>query len=171
MNQSKFQFITTGFNFRPMEIQAAIGLEQLKDLDTFVTKRRKIALSVKNALKGSVLEVIDGGTLDNNNGIELSHSWMLIAIKINLEMSQYLRDLIDSMLEEFEIESRPVLTGNFLNQPAIMKMSNFPPGNRFPVADLVSTNYFMVGAHHDLSEPQINYLCAKLRIIADCLIS
>ena len=153
-----------------MEIQAAIGLEQLKDLNSFVLKRRKIALSVKKALYGSVFEVIDGGTLKNSDQ-ESMHSWMLIAIRINLEMSGDLRDLIDSKLEEFGIESRPVLTGNFLNQPALAKLSNYPPGSQFPVAELISTNYFMVGAHHDLTESQIDYLCAKLRIIAECLTS
>jgi len=170
INQSKFQFITTGFNIRPMEIQAAIGLEQLKDLNSFVLKRRKIALSVKKALYGSVFEVIDGGTFKNSDQ-ESIHSWMLIAIRINLEMTGDLRDLIDSKLEEFGIESRPVLTGNFLNQPALAKLSNYPPGSQFPAAELISTNYFMVGAHHDLTESQIDYLCAKLRIIAECLTS
>jgi CDP-6-deoxy-D-xylo-4-hexulose-3-dehydrase len=170
INQSKFQFITTGFNIRPMEIQAAIGLEQLKDLNSFIINRRKIAKSVKKALYGSVFEVIDGDTL-NNPDLESTHSWMLIAIKINLKMTSNLRDLIDLKLEEFGIESRPVLTGNFLNQPAVVNFSNFPPGNQFPSAELISTNYFMVGAHHDLTESQINYLCSKLRVIADILVS
>jgi CDP-6-deoxy-D-xylo-4-hexulose-3-dehydrase len=170
INQSKFQFITTGFNIRPMEIQAAIGLEQLKDLNSFIIKRRRIASSLKKALYGSIFEVIDGDTL-NNPDLESVHSWMLIAIKINLEMTGNLRDLIDSKLEEFGIESRPVLTGNFLNQPAVVKLSNYPPGIQFPTAELISTNYFMVGAHHDLTEFQIEYLCSKLRFIADCLIS
>jgi CDP-6-deoxy-D-xylo-4-hexulose-3-dehydrase len=32
-NDSKFLFVTSGFNVRPMEIQAAIGLSQLKDIE------------------------------------------------------------------------------------------------------------------------------------------
>jgi dTDP-4-amino-4,6-dideoxygalactose transaminase len=73
------------------------------------------------------------------------------------------------MLEKFEIESRPVLTGNFLNQPAIKKFENFPDASNFPVAQSVSDNYFMVGSHHDLTDDQVNYLCSKLKLISESI--
>ena len=40
---SSFEFIYPGYNVRPTEIQAAIGLEQLKKLPEFVNERRKNA--------------------------------------------------------------------------------------------------------------------------------
>ena len=39
----RFLFVTTGFNVRPREINAAIGLEQIKRLDGFNPRRREIA--------------------------------------------------------------------------------------------------------------------------------
>lgn len=167
-NQSKFQFITTGYNIRPMEIQAAIGIEQLKELDNFVVRRRHIAKSVYHALEDSNLQVIDAGTFETRES-EQHHSWMLIPIRIRKELTEGSRRLIDEMLEKFEIESRPVLTGNFLNQPAMKKFENFPDASNFPVAQSVSNNYFMVGSHHDLTDDQVKYLCAKLKIIAESL--
>ena len=167
-NQSKFQFITTGYNIRPMEIQAAIGIEQLKELDNFVLRRRHIAKSVYHALENSNFQVIDAGTFDGDE-TQQHHSWMLIPIRIKKELTERNRRLIDELLENFEIESRPVLTGNFLNQPAIKRFENFPNASNFPVAQLVSNNYFMVGCHHDLSEDQVKYLCSKLRIIAESI--
>ena len=167
-NQSKFQFITTGYNIRPMEIQAAIGIEQLKDLDSFVLRRRYIAKLVKDSLEKTVFEVIDGGTL-NNKETENHHSWMLIPIRVNKILTHPKRIQIDELLEKFEIESRPVLTGNFLNQPAMMKLKNIPAASNFPCAQSVSDNYFMVGAHHDLTDEQIDYLCAKLKLIAESI--
>jgi CDP-4-dehydro-6-deoxyglucose reductase, E1 len=167
-NQSKFQFITTGYNIRPMEIQAAIGIEQLKELDNFVLRRRHIAKSVYHALEASNLQVIDAGTFETRES-EQHHSWMLIPIRIRKELTEGSRRLIDEMLEKFEIESRPVLTGNFLNQPAMKKFENFPDASNFPVAQSVSNNYFMVGSHHDLTDDQVKYLCAKLKIIAESL--
>lgn len=164
-NQLKFQFITTGFNIRPMEIQAAIGLEQLKDLTSFVNKRRDIAKAVKNSLKNTVFRVVDADTLGNTES-ESNHSWMLIPIKINSIMTTKHRELLDSMLEEMEIESRPVLTGNFLRQPAIRHLINAPQPNTFKNAELISTNYFMVGCHQDLSTDQISYLGKSLNKIA-----
>lgn len=166
INHSKFQFITTGYNVRPMEIQAAIGVEQLKSLDDFVLRRRNIAKSVKKALEGSVFEVLDCGTLQSEK-LESSHSWMLICIRINKTLEPSDRIRIEQGLENFEIESRPVLTGNFLNQPAISRLENMPKGEDFPNAELISKNYFMVGAHHDLTDLQIDHLGTSLRTIAN----
>ena len=53
INQSKFLFVTTGFNIRPTEVQAAIGIEQLKDLDLFVARRRLIAKEIKKHLENT----------------------------------------------------------------------------------------------------------------------
>jgi len=94
---------------------------------------------------------------------------MLIPIRIKKDLTESSRRLIDEMLEKFGIESRPVLTANFLNQPAIKKFENFPDASNFPVAQSVSNNYFMVGSHHDLSDKQVNYLCSKLKIIAESI--
>jgi len=38
---AKFLFVSTGYNIRPMEIQAAIGINQIKDIDTEKKKNRK----------------------------------------------------------------------------------------------------------------------------------
>jgi CDP-6-deoxy-D-xylo-4-hexulose-3-dehydrase len=166
-NHLKFQFVSTGYNIRPMEIQAAIGIEQLKDLNQFVEKRRSTARAVRDFLVGTDFEVVDGGTLDSSNSD--AHSWMLIPIRIKRAIDANSRKLIDSLLEKYEIESRPVLTGNFLNQPVMRNFSNFPKGYEFPVAEAISRNYFMVGAHPDLSESQIDYLKNSLRTIAKSL--
>ena len=42
-NDPRFLFLTTGFNVRPTEINAAIGLEQLKKLPAFNESRRETA--------------------------------------------------------------------------------------------------------------------------------
>ena len=167
-NQSKFQFITTGYNIRPMEVQAAIGIEQLKDLDSFINRRRLIANSVKTSLQDTILEVIDGGALRNGES-EKFHSWMLIPIRINKKITNSQRELLDSLLDEFGIESRPVLTGNFLRQPAMLKFKNMPNPIDFPESEFVSSNCFMVGSHHDLTDSQISYMCESLKIIASKL--
>jgi len=164
-NQLKFQFITTGYNLRPMEIQAAIGIEQLRDLDDFVIKRRNIARYIKSLLDDTIFEVIDGGTL-NKIELENAHSWMFICIRINKPITNEFRKKLDDLLEKHEIESRPVLTGNFLDQPVMHRMLGTPKPLEFPVAQSVSTNYFMVSSHHDLTRQQIEYLGESLRTIS-----
>jgi hypothetical protein len=63
-----------------------------------------------------------------------------------------------------EIETRPVLTGNFLSQPAIQRITRHAVDpNSFKVAAEITESAFLVGAHHDLSEEQIAFLCNSLR--------
>jgi CDP-6-deoxy-D-xylo-4-hexulose-3-dehydrase len=167
-NQNKFQFITTGYNIRPMEIQAAIGIEQLKDLDKFVQKRREVAREVREILIGTCFDVVDGGTF-NSHETEEQHSWMLLCIRVNKELNPTERAKIESQLETFGIESRPVLTGNFLNQRAMKRIPGMPHGSEFPIAEEISRKCFMVGSHHDLAKEQISYLGKSLRTIAESL--
>jgi len=68
------------------------------------------------------------------------------------------------MLEKHEIETRPVLTGNFLAQPAIQRITRYAIESRnFKVAQDITDKAFLVGAHHDLSEDQIDFLCKILK--------
>ena len=165
INQGKFQFISTGYNVRPMEIQAAVGIEQLKDLDQFIIRRRMIAKHICSQLKGTAFRVIDCESfLDADT--ELSHSWMLICIRVMKNLTPTDTIKIEKLLEEYEIEARPVLTGNFLRQPAMKLLQDMPDGSLFPNSELIARNYFMVGAHHDLTDDQISYLSESLKHIA-----
>lgn len=47
----RFLFFTSGYNVRPMELQAAIGMVQLKKLDFFLEKRGEVALNVNKILR------------------------------------------------------------------------------------------------------------------------
>jgi dTDP-4-amino-4,6-dideoxygalactose transaminase len=65
------------------------------------------------------------------------------------------------------IETRPVLTGNFLAQPSLVNLGNhFPHPSEFVNASKISESAFMVGAHHDFTSEQIDYLAKSLKQIA-----
>lgn len=158
---SKFLFVTTGYNIRPMEIQASIGVQQLQDLDNFISKRRKIAHHVNEALGNTQLCIIDGGVLESEN--QENHSWMLIPIRILGEDAAQRRKKILANLQSMEIETRPVLTGNFLAQPSMNRIQgDHPPASDFTVASEITETCFLVGAHHDLTEEQSQYLAESL---------
>jgi CDP-6-deoxy-D-xylo-4-hexulose-3-dehydrase len=163
---SKFLFVTTGFNIRPMEIQAAIGVSQIVDIDKFIAKRRLIAKKVRESLQGTRLSLIDGGCLSGQVE-ESAHSWMLLALRIESHEADSWRGLILEKLNKLEIETRPILTGNFLEQPAIRRIrKDLPPASDFEIATKISRSGFMVGAHHDFTRDQIEFLAQSLRSIA-----
>lgn len=160
---AKFLFVTTGYNIRPMEIQAAIGINQIKDIDSFVHKRREIATKVINAVTETQIEVIGFDTQFPTYEPE-ENSWMLIPLRVKGDNPASKKRLILEALEGFGVETRPVLTGNFLAQPAMNRIDgNHSPASDFPVATDVTETCFLVGAHHDLTEEQVDHLCYSLK--------
>jgi len=165
-NDSKFLFVSTGYNVRPLEIEAVIGSSQIKDLDNFVEKRRNIARKVYGALVNTPLKIIGAETLIGSLSAR-QHSWMLIPIYVTGENALKRKQMIVKELNQFGIETRPVLTGNFLSQPAIKRITRYAiDSSSFKIAQEITENAFLVGAHHDLSTEQIHYLCDKLKLVS-----
>ena len=165
-NDSKFLFVSTGYNVRPMEIQATIGSLQIEDIDEFVARRRLIATEVSKAIKGTELTLIGAETL-SNPALTRSNSWMLLPLQVTGANHSERKIKIVEALEKAGIETRPVLTGNFLSQPAIQRITrNSVDPEQFTSANFIASSSFLVGAHHDLSDEQIEFLCKTLRTIA-----
>jgi CDP-6-deoxy-D-xylo-4-hexulose-3-dehydrase len=116
-------------------------------------------------LENTKFNIVDAGTLEDQQ-MEKCHSWMLLAIKVLDDLSEEKRFQLKSLLDQYSIDSRPVLTGNFLTQPAVKNLEGMPKAHNFPGAELVSKNYFMVGCHQDLSDSQVEYLGESLKSIA-----
>ena len=164
-NDSKFLFVSTGYNVRPMEIQAAIGSAQVDEINDFVKKRRGIATRVVNAIANSSLSVIGEETLTDDLLFN-AHSWMLIPIRVHGSNAEGRKKIILKELEKREVETRPVLTGNFLAQPAIQRITrNSLNPDSYTCATTISNTTFLIGAHQDLSEEQVDYLCEVLSVV------
>jgi CDP-4-dehydro-6-deoxyglucose reductase, E1 len=165
-NDAKFLFVSTGYNVRPMEIQAAIGISQIRDIDVFIDKRRAIASAVNAAIDGSCIELIGADNL-NKGSDQRGHSWMLLPLRIKGPKAAEIKKAVVNALEILEIETRPVLTGNFLAQPAMKTIGlNSQKPQDFPVATVITETAFLVGAHHDLTLDQISFLCNALKNVA-----
>jgi len=160
---SKFLFVSTGFNVRPMEIQAAMGISQIRDIDLFVGKRREIATLVANAVQGSKLRLVDSDFVEDKNKAS-GHSWMLLPLQIisdekNLLQLNQIKNKFIKKFADCEIETRPALTGNFLAQPGLQRiMKHRQQPADFPNANYFSSTTFLVGCHHDFSSNEIRYL-------------
>lgn len=164
---AKFLFITSGFNTRPMEIQAAIGCSQIKDIDFFISRREKIAKYVDGKLKNTGYQVIGADVFENQSN-KPKHSWMFIPIQAVGKEPKKMKIKLLNHFENNEIETRPVLTGNFLDQPAMKRIYKESPDPRnFPVADNVSNTTFLIGAHHDLSDLQVEFVGEKITEIVN----
>jgi dTDP-4-amino-4,6-dideoxygalactose transaminase len=143
--KSNFTFYTPGFNLRPLEMSGRIGLEQLKKLDNFINYRRLNANFLKSKMKS-----ISGIRLQeqDENG-----SWMAFAFVLE-SSDQRLRNIIVEELASLEIETRPIVTGNFVNQPVISSIKDKVTFiKNYDNAQYVDDYGFMVANHgRDLSK-------------------
>ena len=156
---AKFLFITTGYNVRPTEIQAAIGLNQITSIDSYIAKRRSLAQKAHLASMDSPIRLMGSEYLDLASSD--SHSWMMLPFAV--KDSRVTKHQVQEHLEDLGVETRPVLTGNFLKQPAMTALDDLDLSGDFTNTNWVSDNCFLVGAHHDYSEDQIDYLMKVLR--------
>lgn len=122
-----------------------------------------IAQAVGNAVAGTCIESIGAENLEQGSD-QNGHSWMILPLRVVGPNAAQIKKKIVKSLENLEIETRPVLTGNFLAQPAMKTIShNSQKREDFPVATMIRETAFMVGAHYDLTIEQIQFLCDALK--------
>lgn len=148
-----FNFIMPGFNVRPLEIEAATGIEQLKKLDQFVEQRRKNAELFKK-------RIADETSFLTQQEIGVS-SWFGFAI-ILPESLKGRRDVVISALRDAEIEVRPIVAGNFVRQKAL-KYLDYSISGDLKNANYIHDNGFFVGNHSIQMEENINLLIDTLK--------
>jgi CDP-6-deoxy-D-xylo-4-hexulose-3-dehydrase len=163
----EFLFVTSGYNFRPMEFQGAIGKMQLRKLSNFIDVRTKNAETIIKRLVGSSFQVLGtDSSLSNitksqgaDNNLPVSNSWMAIPL-LNLNPAVSTSQ-IHARLNANGIQSRPLLAGDFLNQPA-GKHSSIKSFGPLDNSMQLYSNSIMLGNHHAYSQSQISHLCDVL---------
>lgn len=143
-----FQFIMPGYNIRPLEMEAAIGYEQLKKLDKFIKIRRENAEIFKSMMYKSPFLMIQSET-----GVS---SWFGFAIILQPIIAGN-RDEYIYALNKAGIEVRPIVAGNFARQPAF-KYMNASIYDKLINADYIHYNGFFVGNHSIQMEEQLELL-------------
>jgi len=148
-----FRFVLPGYNLRPLEIEAAIGLIQLKKLGNFIEKRRENAAYFLDKVK-------DTPGIRIQTEFEKS-SWFGFSIVLEGHLEGHRSKLL-SVLADSGIQTRPIVAGNFTKNP-VMKHLNHAPLESFPAADWVHDNGFFVGNHHYKISGPIENLAEILR--------
>jgi CDP-6-deoxy-D-xylo-4-hexulose-3-dehydrase len=147
-----FRFVLPGYNLRPLEIEAAIGKEQLKKLDSFVTARRENADYFLNVISD---------LCDFRPQKEVGESsWFGFSLVLQGKLKGHRSELI-TLLDSAGIESRPIVTGNFTRNPVI-KHLDCAPIPSLPVADDIHDNGLFVGNHHFNLTKEIDLLAKVL---------
>jgi CDP-6-deoxy-D-xylo-4-hexulose-3-dehydrase len=71
-------------------------------------------------------------------------------------------------MEERDIQTRPVFTGNVLRQPAMANVRHRAAPEGYPMADDVMRGGILLACHHGLDDAQIDHMHRSFRSFADC---
>ena len=153
---AKFVFQMAGYNLEGSEIGAAFGLAQLEKLKNNIQIRQKNFKRQCDYFKKypSFFE----------NPVEKSNSntaWLAFPILIK-ENSKFTRRDIQIYLENREIQTRVVFTGNIMRQP-MMKSANFKTNSKgYRNADSVMERAFLLPLHHGMTDGMFDRLHATI---------
>ncbi len=133
-----YRFVLPGYNVRPLEIEAAIGREQIKKLPGFTAQRRK-NLALFQKLFGSD----DRFIIQRENGKSSAFSFTII---LN-PAKQIDRNAVFAALRDADIGYRIITGGNFLRHDVIKYYDYDVVGGAVPNADIAHDHGFFVGNH------------------------
>ncbi|HUW15260.1 MAG TPA: DegT/DnrJ/EryC1/StrS family aminotransferase [Anaerolineae bacterium] len=140
----RYTFINWGFNFRPTEVQAGFGLQQLRKLPLYNARRA--------ALAARFFAFIDSSPFLSRPEVHPAArpSWFALPVVVKSD-APFSRNDITTYLESQGVETRPIVTGNFARQPVADLFTETFEGT-YPGGDAIHSRGFYLGlspAHDD----------------------
>jgi CDP-6-deoxy-D-xylo-4-hexulose-3-dehydrase len=139
---SLYTFYYNGFNFRSTDLQAYIGLQQLKKVDAYCDIRNQNYKLYHFNIKNSIWKP----TLSDTNFIS-NFAWPIISEK---------RDFIIANLRKNDVECRPLICGSMGRQPFYIKNKG---EYKLTNADIVHKNGMYVPNHQDMTVDEVIKIC------------
>ena len=150
----KYVYSHIGYNLKVTDMQAAIGVEQLKKLSKFIKARKSNFSFLKRRLikykKYLILPTSTEGS---------SPSWFGFPILVK-GRSPFTRNDIVHYLEQNKIATRMLFGGNLIKQPAYMH-TKYKVSGSLNNTDLVMNNLFWIGVYPGLTKEMLNYVCEQ----------
>ena len=112
----RFIFYNSGFNLRSTDIAASIGFSQFKDLNSFIRLRSENRKNIIDKINKN--KKVKGNFFILKENKNVKASWFGIPIILSKKLN---RKKVVLKLEKNGIETRPIISGNFLKQPAIKR--------------------------------------------------
>lgn len=140
----KFVYIERGFNMRPIDAQAAFGLEQLKRLNGFIDARKRNFEELYNYFSQFPYFIMP---VSQNNP-----NWLAFPLILKPHTPFNRLGLVD-WFESNDIQTRPIFSGNITRHKAFRKYKK-----EFPNADYVMEKGLLLGIHQGLNQLQLNYV-------------
>ncbi|GAB4223604.1 MAG: lipopolysaccharide biosynthesis protein RfbH [Francisella sp.] len=147
----KYVYSHIGYNLKVSDMQAAIGVAQLKKLPDFVQARKDNFKKLYDGLKKFKDYLILPKATENSDP-----SWFGFMICVR-ENEKFNRLELAKYLEENKILTRQLFAGNLLRQPAYQNIKHRVVGS-LENTDYVMNNGIFIGVYPGLTDEKIEYI-------------
>ena len=152
----KYIFSEMGYNFIPSEISAAFALEQLKKLKFIVKKRTEVFDYLNNFF--NKYDFFRTPIQQNKT----KTGWLAYPILLS-NKAPFTRGELQLHLENNQIQTRPIFSGNILRQPLMKKRFFRKHKQATTISDDVMKNGILIGCHHGLTKSEISYMIQVIK--------
>lgn len=146
----KYVYSHIGYNLKATDIQAAIGVEQLKKLNKFCEARRNNFNLWKEGFKKYEDRFILPEATEGSDP-----AWFAFPVTVK-ETAGFTRTELTNYLSENLIETRNLFGGNLLRQPAYQNIKHRKIGD-LKNTDHIMNNTFFLGTFPGIGKEQIEY--------------
>jgi CDP-4-dehydro-6-deoxyglucose reductase, E1 len=143
----KYLFTNIGYNLKPLDLQGAIGLEQLKKFDMLESKRREYKETIQKYIEDNIPGARVINATENSDP-----SWFGVPIYCE---SQEMKELLVSHFESNKVQTRNYFSGNILLHPGYKHLDDY---KNYPNSNLALSNVFFIGCSPLYNEKILNYI-------------
>ena len=147
----KYIYSHIGYNLKITDMQAAVGVEQIKKLPKFISRRNK---NFKILYEG--LKKYDSYLILPEWQKNAEPSWFSFPITVR-EGNGFSRLDLVYFLEEAKIQTRLIFAGNILKQPAFENIKCRIVGD-LDNSDIIMNQSFFIGVYPGLRQPEMSYI-------------
>lgn len=155
----KYVYSHFGYNLKATDMQAAVGVAQLKKFPSFVERRKKNFKRLKEGLKGTESKLILPEKCENSDP-----SWFGFVITCKPGVD---RNKVVKYIESNGVQTRNLFAGNLVKHPCFDEMRKEQKGYRI-VGDLKNTDTIMnstfwVGVYPGMTDEKLDYMIKVIK--------
>ena len=156
----KYTYSHFGYNLKVTDLQAAVGVEQLKKFPSFIERRKHNWARLHEALENVQDKIILPAPAENSDP-----SWFGFLISVRPETGLNRND-VTKYIESKNVQTRLLFSGNIIKQPCFNEIRGtdaYRVVGNLENSDFVVNNTFWVGVYPGMTDAMIDYMAQVIK--------
>lgn len=156
----KYTYSHFGYNLKVTDLQAAVGVEQLKKFPSFIERRKHNWTRLHAALENVQDRIILPEPAENSDP-----SWFGFLISVRPETGLNRND-VTKYIESKNVQTRLLFSGNIIKQPCFNEIRGtdaYRVVGNLENSDFVVNNTFWVGVYPGMTDTMIDYMAQVIK--------